>query len=70
MDVMRLLLTYGLDLVTGEVENKGCLNKVVKESVRRLLKEMVEHSKKELKSDSPTAISTKWDSSVQESSTQ
>ncbi|PSS13368.1 Zinc finger protein [Actinidia chinensis var. chinensis] len=68
VDVMRLLLTYGLDLVTGVVENKCCLNKVVKESVRRLLKEMVEHSKKELTYDPPTAISTKWDSSVQESS--
>ncbi|KAA8529007.1 hypothetical protein F0562_033505 [Nyssa sinensis] len=44
VDVMRFLLTYGLDPITGSVENKPCLNKRVKESVRRLLKEMVEFS--------------------------
>ncbi|KAL3635948.1 hypothetical protein CASFOL_020495 [Castilleja foliolosa] len=42
VDVMRFLLTYGLDPVIGSVENKPCLNKRVKESVRMLLKEMVE----------------------------
>lgn len=41
MDVMRFLLTYGLDPVVGSVENKPCLNKRVKESVRTLLKEIV-----------------------------
>lgn len=47
MDVIRILLTYGLDHFTGTVENKPCLNKMVKESVRRLLKEMLEYSTKE-----------------------
>ncbi|XP_058108287.1 zinc finger protein VAR3, chloroplastic-like [Magnolia sinica] len=48
VDVMRILLTYGLDPITGLVENKQCLNKTVKESVRRLLSEMVELSVREL----------------------
>ncbi|XP_077236041.1 uncharacterized protein LOC143877724 [Tasmannia lanceolata] len=51
VDVMRILLTYGLDPFTGSVENKPCLNKSVKESVRRLLKEAVELSVKELDSN-------------------
>ncbi|KAG8382712.1 hypothetical protein BUALT_Bualt05G0105900 [Buddleja alternifolia] len=42
VDVMRFLLTYGLDPILGSVENKPCLNKRVKESVRTLLKEMVD----------------------------
>lgn len=67
VDVMRLLLTYGLDPVTGMVENKSCLNKLVVETARRLLKEIVEHSMKELNSESPTATFTKWSASVQES---
>ncbi|XP_057777542.1 uncharacterized protein LOC130996056 [Salvia miltiorrhiza] len=41
VDVMRFLLTYGLDPVIGSVENKPSLNKNVKESVRTLLKEIV-----------------------------
>ncbi|KAL7149523.1 hypothetical protein ABFS83_05G046600 [Erythranthe nasuta] len=41
VDVMRFLLTYGLDPIIGSVENKPCLNKRVKESVRTLLKQMV-----------------------------
>ncbi|XP_043705797.1 uncharacterized protein LOC122655617 isoform X2 [Telopea speciosissima] len=44
VDVMRILITYGLDPVTGSVENKSCLNKRIKESVRKLLTEMVELS--------------------------
>lgn len=68
VDVMRLLLTYGLDPVTGMVENKSCLNKLVVETARRLLKEIVELSMKELNSESPTATFTKWSASVQESS--
>ena len=47
VDVMRFLLTYGLDPITGTVDNKPCLSKLVKASVRRLLKEMVEYSTKE-----------------------
>ncbi|KAF3432121.1 hypothetical protein FNV43_RR26860 [Rhamnella rubrinervis] len=41
VDVMRFLVMYGLDHITGTVKNKPCLNKVVKESVRNLLKQMV-----------------------------
>lgn len=51
VDVMRILLTYGLDPITAAVENKPCLNKVVKEAVRRLLKQIVEYSTKEPDSD-------------------
>lgn len=68
VDVMRLLFTYGLDPVTGTVENKSCLNKLVVETARRLLTEIVEHSMKELNSESPTATFTKWSASVHESS--
>ena len=57
VDVMRFLLTYGLDLITGMVDNKPCLSKLVKASVRRLLKEMVEYSTKELDSNLPKVIS-------------
>lgn len=54
MDVMRILLTYGLDYVSGTVENKPCQkNKMVKQSVRRLLKELVGLSNDELVSDLP-----------------
>lgn len=53
IDVMRILLTYGLDSITSSVENKPCLNKSVKESVRRLLKEMVYYGSKEPQSDLP-----------------
>lgn len=68
VDVMRLLLTYGLNLVIGMVENKSCLNKLVVETARRLLKEILEHSMKELNSESPTATFTKCSASEQESS--
>ena len=57
VDVMRFLLTYGLDPITGTVDNKPCLSKLVKASVRRLLKEMVEYSTKELDSNLPKVIS-------------
>ncbi|GAV64798.1 zf-RanBP domain-containing protein, partial [Cephalotus follicularis] len=63
-DVMRILLTYGLDTVTATVENKQCLNKVVKESVRRLLNQMVEFSIKEFDSDLPN--STKRNATMQD----
>ncbi|CAK9170413.1 unnamed protein product [Ilex paraguariensis] len=65
VDVMRFLLTYGLDPITGSVENKPCLNKRVKESVRRLLKEMVELNTEKL-DDFPKAIPSKSNSSMQE----
>ncbi|XP_062214797.1 zinc finger protein VAR3, chloroplastic-like [Phragmites australis] len=42
VDVMRILLTYGLDIITGHVENRACLNKTVKESIKNLLNEVVE----------------------------
>lgn len=53
VDVMRFLVTYGLDHSTGMVKNKPCLNKGVKESVRRLVKQMVEYSSGSLDSDAP-----------------
>ncbi|CAM0875179.1 unnamed protein product [Alopecurus aequalis] len=42
VDVMRILLTYGLDIITGNMGNKACLNKTVKESAKKLLNEVVE----------------------------
>lgn len=51
VDVMRFLLTHGIDPHTDTVGNKPSLNKKVKESVRRLLKEMVEYSTEELEND-------------------
>ncbi|KAG2377038.1 uncharacterized protein HKW66_Vig0176120 [Vigna angularis] len=53
VDVMRIILTYGLDPITGSVDNKPCLTKRVEDSVRRLLKEIVEHSTKEENSNFP-----------------
>ncbi|KAI9071553.1 hypothetical protein K1719_046486 [Acacia pycnantha] len=47
VDLMRIILTYGLDPIIGSVENKPCLNKMIKDSVRRLLRELVEHSVKD-----------------------
>lgn len=69
VDVMRFLLTYGLDPLTGLVDNKPCLIKMVKESVRRLLTEMVESSIEKLDTDPPKPISSKWNSSMQGNST-
>ncbi|KAK1552479.1 hypothetical protein Q3G72_017763 [Acer saccharum] len=66
VDVMRILLTYGLDPITGTVDNKPCQNKLVKESVRRLLNEMVEYGAKEPDSDIPNAESSKSSSLVQD----
>lgn len=57
VDVMRILLTHGLDIITGSVENPTCLNKTVKESVRKLLNEMVEFSVRELNSSTLTVTS-------------
>lgn len=53
VDVMRIILTYGLDPIIGSVDNKPSLNKTVIESMRRLLKEIVEHSTDEENSNSP-----------------
>ena len=53
VDVMRFLLTYGLDPISGTVENKPCLSKAVQESVRILLKEMVGYGAGTLDSDLP-----------------
>lgn len=39
---MRLLLTYSLAPLVNSVENNPCLNKKIEESVRILLKEMVD----------------------------
>ena len=65
VDVMRFLLTYGLDPITGMVDNKPCLSKLVKASVRRLLREMVECSTKELDSNLPKATPLKRVASAQ-----
>lgn len=62
MDVMRFLLTYGLDSVV----NKPSLNKRVKDSVRTLLKEMVDFKVDEHECEPLKAISQNWTSSTQE----
>ncbi|XP_057960671.1 uncharacterized protein LOC131152812 isoform X2 [Malania oleifera] len=58
VDAMRILLTYGLDYFTGSVENKPSQSTRIKDSVRRLLKEMLVLSTKE-PADSPLATSSK-----------
>ncbi|PON75294.1 zinc finger protein [Parasponia andersonii] len=58
VDVMRFLLTYGLDIIAGTVENRRCLNKMVKESVRTLLKETVEYSTRILDSNLPKSMTS------------
>ncbi|TVU45411.1 hypothetical protein EJB05_04898, partial [Eragrostis curvula] len=42
VDVLRILLTYGLDVINGNVENRACLNKPVKDSIKNLLTGVVE----------------------------
>ncbi|KAK8522666.1 hypothetical protein V6N13_115625 [Hibiscus sabdariffa] len=69
VDVMRILLTYGLDPVTGSVENKPCQNKLVKESVRGLLKEMVDYGSEDQQVAIPIAAPSRRDASVQDHST-
>ncbi|KAI3946481.1 hypothetical protein MKX01_017697 [Papaver californicum] len=59
VDVMRILMTYGLNPVIGSVENKLALNKRLKNSVRKLLTETVEFSNEELDSTSPDKTSLK-----------
>ncbi|KAK6146734.1 hypothetical protein DH2020_020603 [Rehmannia glutinosa] len=66
VDVMRFLLTYGLDPVVGSVENKPCLNKKVKESVRTLLKEMVDIRIERHDCEPPKATTREWTSSNQQ----
>ncbi|KAI3453166.1 hypothetical protein Pfo_009829 [Paulownia fortunei] len=66
VDVMRFLLMYGLDPVVGSVENKPCLNKRVKESVRTLLKEIIDIKVDGHDREPPTATTREWTSSTQE----
>lgn len=44
IDVMRILLTYGLDSISPAVVNRACQTKFVEDSVRKLLRESVEYS--------------------------
>ncbi|KAK6781865.1 hypothetical protein RDI58_019661 [Solanum bulbocastanum] len=64
VDVMRLLLTYGLNPITGAVENKPSLNKKVEESARKLLKEIVNFSSEELFCETKKSTNP-WNPSVQ-----
>ena len=51
VDVMRFLLTYGLDITTGSVDDdQASVSKIVKESVRKLMNEMVQFSDREFSS--------------------
>ncbi|RAL41837.1 hypothetical protein DM860_009019 [Cuscuta australis] len=67
VDVMRFLLTYGLDPIFFRVENTPFLNKRVKESVRKLLKETVEFSRRAVGGGNETQsdVKVRW-SSTQE----
>lgn len=65
VDVMRFLVTYALDAVIGSVENKPCLNKKVKESVRKLLKEVVELGTEELSPEQHTPATSKQNASTE-----
>ncbi|KAK3035607.1 hypothetical protein RJ639_033199 [Escallonia herrerae] len=69
VDVMRFLLPYGLDYITNSVEKKPGLNKAVKESVRRLLKEMVGFSMQDIDRDTTKVIPPTLNSSSQSNST-
>lgn len=51
MDVMRVLLFYGLDHISAMVESRPCWNKKANDSVRKLLKDIVEYSAGERESD-------------------
>ncbi|KAL3725788.1 hypothetical protein ACJRO7_030767 [Eucalyptus globulus] len=67
--VMQILLTYRLDPISDTVENKPCLTRTVKESVRALLKQMAEYGTNVLGSDlsKPTpAGDLSWHSSFEE----
>lgn len=69
MDVMRVLLFYGLDHISAMVENRPCLNKNANDSVRKLLKEIVDYSAAEPESDllkSNEATSTEYSSDTRE----
>ncbi|PIA26618.1 hypothetical protein AQUCO_09100050v1 [Aquilegia coerulea] len=70
VDVIRILLTYGLDPITSSVENTPCLNRKVKESVRSLLSEMVEFSIRKLEPDSSVEVPSKRHSFLPEHSCQ
>ncbi|KAJ3697697.1 hypothetical protein LUZ61_001402 [Rhynchospora tenuis] len=48
VDVMRILLTYGLGATNGLVQNQACLNTPIKESVKKLMGDMVELGLKQL----------------------
>ncbi|KAL3501963.1 hypothetical protein ACH5RR_036412 [Cinchona calisaya] len=65
VDVMRFLLTYGLDAIIGSVDNKPCLNTKVKGSVRKLLKEVIEFSSEEIDTGHLTSSTSGWISSEQ-----
>ncbi|XP_026380609.1 uncharacterized protein LOC113275346 [Papaver somniferum] len=67
VDVMRILMTYGLNPVIGSVENKLALNKRLKNSVRKLLTETVEFSNEELDTTSPEKTSLKGASYLEHS---
>lgn len=64
VDVMRLLVTYGLNPITGAVENKPSLNKRVEESAKKLLKEIVNFSSEELFCETKKSTNP-WNPSVQ-----
>lgn len=48
IDVIRILLTYGLDSISPTVENRACQTKFVEDSVRKLLRESVAYSLKDV----------------------
>ncbi|EOA35132.1 hypothetical protein CARUB_v10020257mg [Capsella rubella] len=50
IDVMRILLTYGLDSISPSVENRACQTKLVEDSVRKLLRESVAYGLKDVES--------------------
>eukprot|EP01018_Ginkgo_biloba_P017804 Gb_13912 [translate_table: standard] len=59
IDVMRILLTYGLDPLIGSAENKLHARKTVKTSVCKLLKEVVKISATPIDPDLPKPVFTR-----------
>ncbi|GJU51790.1 hypothetical protein Tco_1221345 [Tanacetum coccineum] len=51
IDVMRFVITYGLDHIAGSEGNKAMINKKVEEAIRSLIKDMVKYGKDALDID-------------------
>nr|XP_043626503.1 zinc finger protein VAR3, chloroplastic-like isoform X2 [Erigeron canadensis] len=58
VDVMRVVLAYGLDHITASEDDNRIMNKRLEEAIRSLIKDMVKYSKKEVDYDSSKQVSS------------